>query len=75
MIVLFDQNDIERLSSGTVHFGASIDAGTKSETVGFGGSSLEASRNGTRSVCVLSNSGATATWNVRLARFLPLDPD
>lgn len=75
VIVFFDQDDFERLSSGTMHVGASIDAGTTSETVGFSGSSLGASRDGTRLVYVLSDSGATATWTVRLVRFLPLDPD
>jgi len=75
VIVFFDQDAFERLNSGTIHLGASIDAGTAGDTVGFSGSSLGPSRDGKRSVYVLSDSGATAAWTVRLVRFRPLDFD
>lgn len=72
VIVFFDRADFERLRSGTLHLGASVEAGTGDESAGFGGSGRGTSKNKDRAVYVLSDSGATATWTVRLVRFVPL---
>jgi len=75
VIIFFDRDDFERLRSGTLHVGASIDAASASETVGFGASGRGISDSQKRAVFVLSDSGAAATWVVRLVRFKPLAVD
>ena len=75
VVVFFDRAPFERMRGGTLYLGASIDAGTGTEKAGFSGSSVGRSKDGTRSVYVLSDSGATATWTVRLVRYVPLEID
>ena len=75
VIVFFDRDDFERLRSGTLHIGASIDAASASDTAGFGAWGRSAAGDQKRAIYVLSDSGATAAWIVRLLHFKPLAPD
>ena len=72
VIVFFDADDFKRLRTGTLHVGASIDTAA----TGKSGSSGSAGRGKTdkpkRAVYLLADSGATASWVVRLLRFKPL---
>lgn len=72
VIVFFDQQDFERLRTGTLHVGASIDAVSAGKTGGFGSPGRGKADKPKRAVYVLADSGATATWIVRLVRFKPL---
>lgn len=67
VIVFFDPKDFERLHTGTLHLGASVNTAAVGETTGYG-----ASDKGKRAVYVLRDSGVAATWVVRLIRFKPL---
>ena len=72
VLVFFDPNDLERLRTGTLHVGASIDAATAGNTGGFASLGRSNEDNPKRAVYILADSGATATWIVRLVRFKPL---
>lgn len=72
VIVFFDPDDFERLRTGTLHVGASIDAASAGKGGGFGSPGRGKADNPKRAVYVLADSGATATWIVRLVRFKPL---
>ena len=72
VIVFFDPDDFERLRTGRLHVGASIDAASAGKTGGFGSPGRSTADKQRRAVYVLADSGATATWIVRLVRFNPL---
>lgn len=72
VIVFFDADDFERLRSGTLRVGASIDTASAGKTGGFGSPGQSGTQNPKRAVYVLADSGATASWIVRLVRFKPL---
>jgi lipid-binding SYLF domain-containing protein len=72
VIVFFDADDFERLRTGTLHLSASIDAVSAGKTAGFSSLSQGKADKPKRAVYVLADSGATATWIVRLVRFKPL---
>lgn len=72
VIVFFDADDFERLRTGTLHVGASIDTAAAGKTGGFGSPGQGKADKPKRAVYVLADSGATATWVVRLVRFKPL---
>lgn len=73
VIVFFDADDFERLRTGTLHVGASIDAAAAGKTAGFDSPGRGKADQSRRAVYVLADTGATATWIVRLVRFKPLN--
>jgi len=72
VIVFSDADDFERLRTGTLHVGASIDAASTGKSGGSGSPGRGKAGKPKRAVYVLADSGATATWVVRLVRFKPL---
>ena len=71
-IVFFDADDFERLRTGTLHVGASIDTVATGKSASSGSAGRGKSDKPKRAVYVLADSGATASWVVRLLRFKPL---
>ena len=75
VILFFDPNDFERLRTGTLRVGASIDAASAGKTGGFGHPGGSNPDKPGRAVYVLVDSGATASWIIRVIRFKPLAVD
>jgi len=75
VIVFFDADDFERLRTGTLHVGASIDTAATGKSESSGSAGRGKADKPKRAVYVFVDSGATATWVVRLLRFKPLADD
>lgn len=73
LVVFFDRDDFERLRTGRLAFGASIDAAGGSKDEGPGESGRTSLGNENREVYLVSDAGVTATWSVRMLRFTPWD--
>ncbi len=71
LIVFFDRSDFERMSTGTLSFGASMDAASGAQNDKPGEASRAGISSDKRAVYLVSDEGAAATWTVRMVRFKP----
>lgn len=71
LIVFFDRSDFDRMRTGTLTFGASMDAASGAGDDKPGEASRAGISSDKRAVYMLSDEGAAATWTVRMVRFKP----
>ncbi len=72
-IVFSDRSDFERLRNGTLDISAGVYASASDGTREIEGTSQSTSRKAGRAIYLLTDSGAGASWSVRLIRFTVID--